>query len=395
MDNLTPHFDFKMSLPLAQYHKHKLESRADAQAKYERFNTARSAIFDNGITNSSSLPEDDPRRVEYEAASAARSGSPWRDSLKELWTLIVSKDEKEKYDAAWNDFYFSDANASDDPKEVLSPDGAYKIVITSHKTTPGCWAYTKGTVFKMALGTWLYVNEVRRNYSSLWHEWVYREDGNWLLSGESYMGQTSINLATHEKYSFSPSEAYFGGGFCWVNATPNKDGTMIAAEGCHWGGPYFVQFYDWTDMTMPPMPIGNSGEHEECHGWQEDDASFLVGATRLIRLSDEVDVETAYDHDLEDADGNRIITDEEYDRLEDMVDEGDTSEAERRKISVLWERPPARKLYDQTVEYLGRLHKLAADYPEKYTNFDDSALVATIKRHWRAIPEGERPELSV
>ena len=393
---INTYFDFPMSFQLKQYHQHRLEERRIKTERIARREAARAAVFTDGITNSKQLPEDDPRRVEYETACAAeRVPLPFKERMKELWSLIVSAEEKERYEAAWKDFYYSDHTLTGEPDERLSPDGEFKLVVTRHLTAPGCWAYTKGTLYAMVLGSWVYLSEIRRNYSSFWHLWLYREDGQrFLFGGESYMGQTWVNLDTGEKTSHLPSEAGLGAGFCWVDVTPNHDGTMLAVEGCFWACPYEVRFYDWTDTDLPPLCIGYA-DYEECHGWSDDGQSFLVGQTRLIRVSDGLDIERAWDMETTDDDGNLIMTDEEYERLEGLADSGDTSEAEYRKQSHLWTRPSSLELYSQDVEYLKRLRRLAEDYPDKYAHFDDSKMRERIVRHWGNIPVDERPGLFV
>jgi len=143
-----------------------------------------------------------------------------------------------------------------DPTEHTSPSGVYRLVVTAHGTGGGTWNYSKCKVYK---GTDL-IETVYRNYGSFPFSWVEGHSitgHDYLICGSDYQSQTVVELNTGERAD-TPKGA---SGFCWVCHHPNPDGTMIAVEGCFWGGPDETLIVDFSDpMSLPHLVIHTDDE---------------------------------------------------------------------------------------------------------------------------------------
>jgi len=91
-----------------------------------------------------------------------------------------------------------------------------------------------------------------------------------LLCGEDYQGYNVIRLETSENNCFFPSEAFDGRGFCWTEVHPSPDGLVLAIEGCYWGCPYELVFYDFRDPSKLPLPELVRLEYFNVSGWRDD-----------------------------------------------------------------------------------------------------------------------------
>lgn len=130
--------------------------------------------------------------------------------------------------------------------EHLSPSGRYRLVVTSHSTGKGTWNYTKGIVYEKQEP----IATVYRNYSTFWFTFIedHASTGtDWFLCGESYMGQTFVNLRTGQVYRDADPEAHKGMEFCWTSAELLRDGVTLQVEGCHWACPYETKFFDFSN----------------------------------------------------------------------------------------------------------------------------------------------------
>lgn len=154
--------------------------------------------------------------------------------------------------------------------KIESPRGKYSIKIDSIETKPGCWNYTKATVFSKA---GYVVTEVHRNYSSF--PYLFVEDHpnghDYLVCGEDYQGQTVIELDTGLSRPFLPEEAKNGHGFCWIEYTYNEKSQLLLVDGCVWACPYEFRVYEFSDPMNRGWPrvklyrTGEKGEEEETY----------------------------------------------------------------------------------------------------------------------------------
>ena len=285
---------------------------------------------------------------------------------------------------------WQDENIKGDPKEILSPDGDFKLILTSHSTGPNTWSCTKAKLYNKIGDEWVLMQTIKRNYSSFWSRWFTHKNGKrYLFCGQNYQGYTCIDLEENVLRDHLPAEAHFGVGFCWAKVIPNSDGTILAVDGCYWACPYEIKFYDFSDPGQwPLLEIGCMDFDEEKYGWEGED--FYVIVSRLFRKSDDLDVQRTYDFSLKDESGNKIISDDEYERLEEDASK-EQLEAEYRHTRHKWEGPIFfKKYYEQTKEYIQRLKDSAAKDPEKHKGFNDSSLRNSLRRYWDLLTTEEK-----
>jgi hypothetical protein len=176
--------------------------------------------------------------------------------------------------------YFTAKNLAGAPKIHNSPSGKYWLVISDYKTKAGCWGYSRGEVF---CGNYL-VADIQRNYHSFPFAWVegHPNGHDFLVCGESYMGQTVVELDTGKRSDSDP-EHY---GFCWAAIHPSPDKKVLAVDGCVWGAPYEVALFDFREPLKLPYPVlGSWDECEEFDAWESNEALRLV-RVRDTRKSD-------------------------------------------------------------------------------------------------------------
>lgn len=217
----------------------------------------------------------------------------------------VPPDEWKQYLRHERRKFFTPQNAQHDKtKKFPSPSGRYVLETCPYKTSDGCWNYTRGSI-RMDNGALLL--NVYRNYSHFWHAWVEHANGReYLFCGEDYQGLTMIDLQQVEdhfrrvgggisddvdvpgRWDFLPNSAKQGFGWCTVDMYPSPDGTIIVAEGCFWGAPYDLRFYDFSEPEKGlPLPLIDSVDAEErIQGWVDND-TFVF--TREIEDDDEED----------------------------------------------------------------------------------------------------------
>ena len=228
--------------------------------------------------------------------------------------------------------YFVEANAKrSERKEHVSPSGQYKLVIMPFATRPGSWNYTQGLVYRM--GEDKPVAEVQRNYCQFPYAWVEGHDkGDFLLCGEDYQGQTVINLKTGARRDTLPEDALEGFGFCWVRIHPSPTGKLLCVDGCFWGAPYELRFFDFAEPMCPPWPELSTPEQDKDFLEWLDDRSARVGGF------DEVYVPlNKSETELLAARRKGEVSEEDYDRYRE-----DDNSWERRRVSErVWTCPTA------------------------------------------------------
>lgn len=150
-----------------------------------------------------------------------------------------------------------------------SPSGDYSLEITEYTSGPESWNYSRGRVQEVASGS--LIADVKRNLAGFWFAWVLREDGEYLLCGEDYQGYNVIDLRRGRNVLTFPPEAFKGQGFCWGTARPSPHGRVLAVEGCYWGGPNELVFYDFTEPLRSPLPeIARIDEILRAESWLDD-----------------------------------------------------------------------------------------------------------------------------
>jgi hypothetical protein len=221
----------------------------------------------------------------------------WQESLGHFstWTDAVRKERSERFKTLSPEDkhlvkrdkiekFFIPENALPGVREDVSPSGRWKLVVTSYKTTPGAWSYTRGEVYDTTTGA--KVADVRRNYSCFWSLWA--EDhavtgDDYLLCGEDYQGYTVVNLTRGVQRSYIPDEAFEGHGWCPADGEVVGHGTMLKLEGCYWACPYNYRILDFSSPDAPDF------EHNGLPDFTED---------LFLDMDDELVLELAEDKTL-------------------------------------------------------------------------------------------------
>jgi hypothetical protein len=169
--------------------------------------------------------------------------------------------------------------------EHCSPSGKFLLAVDHYFTGPKTWQYSRGIVSEISNGK--IIADVKRNIGHFWHSWVQHPNGKeYLLCGEDYQGYEVIELTGGKTEIHLPDSAKNGGGFCWAAVYPSKNGKVLAVEGCLWGGPYDLIFYDFSEPLNLPFPeIGRVKEIGEVIGW-ESETIFAVQNEFAVRKSD-------------------------------------------------------------------------------------------------------------
>ena len=138
--------------------------------------------------------------------------------------------------------------------ESTSPSGLFRLDVWKYtQRVPYYWDYSRGLVTQVRDGRT--ITAIRRNYGHFWHSWVNHANGHeYLLCGEDYQGYTVIDLCHEVERVYLPEGAAGGAGFCWTAALPSPDGRTVAVEGCYWGAPYELVFFDFTQPEERPLP---------------------------------------------------------------------------------------------------------------------------------------------
>jgi len=143
-------------------------------------------------------------------------------------------------------FIIKPENKVDDSTKLhTSPSGKYTLEVSNYKPPKEGWDCTQGIVRK---GDEV-IEVVNRDYSAFPFAWC--EDHpvghDYLLCGETYMGQTIIGLdaglkGDNRKDCNTPKGRE---GFCWAEFKISKDKTKIAVCGCYWACPFEIWIVDF------------------------------------------------------------------------------------------------------------------------------------------------------
>lgn len=199
----------------------------------------------------------------------------------------------------------------------------YELVVTPYYTGEECFGFTLGEVFENGKK----ITDVKRNYPSFWHEWILNHpDGHdYLLCGEDYMGVTVIQLDTGKR-------KYYYTKYCWSMATASLDKTMVAVEGCFWGGSYTIRLYDFS-RPMKSLKFYDFDPHGELakkfFNWN-DDNSCVVGI------------------EVRKSDGKPVceLTSVEHESLLDLLNDDESNYADifdYKKDTIVWNNNEVKK----------------------------------------------------
>jgi hypothetical protein len=226
-----------------------------------------------------------------------------RDALGEAVKLLPKDVQTAFWEMRKASYFTPENEVEGSRKEILSPSGKYKLVVSRFGTGPGSWNYSQGVVYRkdddQPIAT------VQRNYGAFPNLFIEgHPKGNFLVCGKDYQGQTVIELDTGKRRDLMSDGSDKGWGFCWASYEYNAPNQLLVVCGCHWACPYEHRFYDFSD----PM-----------NGWPE------------VEPEERVDADEKKDPEL-DPDGTMHCYMTRY--IEDEDHEEDTDE-EKAKV------PPA------------------------------------------------------
>lgn len=144
----------------------------------------------------------------------------------------------------------------DERAEVLSPSGAYRLVIRSYHTDPA-YDYTRGTVTRVADGA--EICDIKRNHVVFHHAFVISGGREYLICSHSYLSQSVVDLDGGIVFE-AQGDHYDGGAFIWTQIVAAPGGATVAVDGCHWACPYEYRFFDFADPARgwPALPVDGS-----------------------------------------------------------------------------------------------------------------------------------------
>ncbi len=174
-------------------------------------------------------------------------------------------------------FFMPENQIAGSSETFRSPDGRYELEICLYSAGPESWNYSRGIVRRLA--DQAIVADVRRNYGIFWHTWLQHPSGDmYFLCSEDYQGYSVINLDLGTSQVFFPEAGYEGWGFCWTAVYPSPDGLVLAVDGCYWGCPYEMVFFDFSDPThLPLAEIGRCSDiADPVIGWVDNQAFVLT-----------------------------------------------------------------------------------------------------------------------
>lgn len=177
--------------------------------------------------------------------------------------------------------------------DKFSPDGKYRLVVTSYSTTKGCWSYTQGLIYSAYKVEPLF--EVQRNYSSFPYTWINHPNGHqYLVCGADYQGQTVLELDTGKRRDFVPEEAKKGVGFCWVDYRFDETFKILSVAGCYWACPYEYKFYDFSDPMngWPELETEESVDDDNKWPTFEPDGTIKTYSTKTYNDDDDDEEDT-------------------------------------------------------------------------------------------------------
>ena len=132
-------------------------------------------------------------------------------------------------------------------KSHFSPSGKYRLD-TSFSADTG-FGRTEASIFRVSDEHLIYSI---KDVPLFRFQFFQKNSQEWLYSGAHYMLQLFINLDTCEVFDdtgkIKETEEFKNGtAFCWGSIDLTKDGNTLIVDGCVWGWPYEIKFFDFSD----------------------------------------------------------------------------------------------------------------------------------------------------
>lgn len=311
---MTDTFVFAGMTPeLAAFLDHNAATRAGTDARYGVSRAAAKAWED------ADKPDGSLKIAADEAETAFRSwqSARWAEAAvmrERLPAGILAAHER-----ARREWYCRDETQTGDAVTHASPSGRYRLVVTTHTTGKGTWAYTKGVVYDCDS----LVETVCRNYSSFPFAFVegHMNGHDYLLCGADYQGQTYVELDTCTRADYAADT------FCWSSYEASPSRSTLAVTGCYWAAPYEVMLFDFSDpMAGPPTVLLRVDDADSFYGW---DASAPDSCTYGVQ------------HEVAKPYGKTIdrLTDDEIDDCDKRETAGESVWEIQPVTTEAWTRP--------------------------------------------------------
>lgn len=212
-----------------------------------------------------------------------------REALDEA-TKLLPKDVQKAYWKLRKASYFAPENEIEGSrKEILSPSGKYKLMVSHFSTGPNTWSYSQGVVYRKDDDK--PIATVQRNYGSFPNLFIeaHPNGHDYVVCGEDYQGATIIELDTGKRLDLMSDGSNKGVGFCWASYEYNAPNEVLIVCGCIWACPYEHRFYDFSD-PMSGWPEIKPEQHIEADEQREPeldlDGTLRCFMTRYIEDED-------------------------------------------------------------------------------------------------------------
>jgi len=145
-----------------------------------------------------------------------------------------------------SDYFKPENKIADSEKEYLSPSGKYKLITTRFNTGPKSWNYSQGIVYNINSDNPIAI--IQRNYGVFPYLFVENHpQGDFLICGENYQGQTIVDLKSGQIIGSMSEGASKGHGFCWSEYRYDETSQILIVNGCYWACPYEFKFFDFSN----------------------------------------------------------------------------------------------------------------------------------------------------
>lgn len=137
---------------------------------------------------------------------------------------------------------------ADERRVHPSPSGRFELTIDTFAEPGSDWHFTRGVLREVVSGQMIV--DIRRPDPKFPFAWVVQSRGEFLVCGEDPESYNVIDPVHAVNVCTVPD----GSGFNWLTIYPSPDGQVLAVEGCVWGSPNQLVFFDSSDPMRSPLP---------------------------------------------------------------------------------------------------------------------------------------------
>jgi len=186
-----------------------------------------------------------------------------------------------KIRAEIKDFFDPKRLAKDSEESFESPNGKYRLETCNYwqDKKDVNWDVTKVEIYDNKSQEKVF--DFFGNDGRFFHQWLIKDDTEYLICAEDlFGGQTILDLTNRKMESFSPDED----GFIWTDFHLSPDGKTLATIGCYWACPYVIKIYDFQNPLILPLAELNEIElldaDEIITGWLDNETLKMKGIKR-------------------------------------------------------------------------------------------------------------------